>query len=170
MPRIPTTNLIRPDAGIFLGIDPGVSGGMVSLLADSRRLGCSFKFVGSTDHQVAAWLEARRRYIVRAAIEKVNAMPGQGVVAMFTFGKSYGFLRGILTALKVPFVEVQPKVWQGRLGIPPRKKDEPKPKFKKRLIAEAHKRWPDRINDIVKETADASLIADWLRLEEVGRA
>jgi hypothetical protein len=43
---------------------------------------------------------------------------------MFTFGRSYGFLRGCLVSLKIPFDEVTPVIWQRSLAIPPRKTGE----------------------------------------------
>jgi Holliday junction resolvasome RuvABC endonuclease subunit len=39
-------------------------------------------------------------------------MPRQGVSSTFKFGTSYGFLRGVLVALEVPFEAVTPAKWQ----------------------------------------------------------
>lgn len=52
----------------------------------------------------------------RAVIEKVHSMPKQGVASSFKFGQSYGFLRGLLIALEIPFQSVAPGVWQRSLG------------------------------------------------------
>jgi hypothetical protein len=49
-------------------------------------------------------------------IEKVGAMPKQGVSSTFKFGRGYGFLRGCITALALPWNEVAPGVWQRKLG------------------------------------------------------
>jgi len=46
-----------------------------------------------------------------AVIEKVSAMPGQGVSSMFSFGRSAGVIEGVLAALMVPQTFVQPAVW-----------------------------------------------------------
>jgi hypothetical protein len=148
----------------FLGIDPGGSGGM-ALLAHHGALLAVTQFDGLTDHEVAAWLKAEKGLITKAAIEKVGAMPGQGVVSMFTFGKSYGFLRGLLVAFEVPLVEVPPQTWMKRLAIPSRG-DKTKTEHKKLLQAKAHERWPSRVKDLGRNVADAALIAEWLRLEE----
>ena len=51
-----------------------------------------------------------------AYIEKVHAMPKQGVASTFKFGMAYGFLRGMLVALGVPFHEVTPQTWQKKMG------------------------------------------------------
>ena len=46
-----------------------------------------------------------------AVIEKVAAMPGQGVSSMFSFGRSAGLVEGVLAALMIPITYVQPAVW-----------------------------------------------------------
>ncbi len=45
-------------------------------------------------------------------IEKVGAMPGQGVTSMFGFGKGFGMWLGIIAALKIPYTEVPPQTWK----------------------------------------------------------
>jgi crossover junction endodeoxyribonuclease RuvC len=47
-----------------------------------------------------------------AVIEKVHAMPGQGVTSMFTFGTGYGAIQGILAALRIPYELVTPQAWK----------------------------------------------------------
>lgn len=51
----------------------------------------------------------------RAVIEKVGAMPGQGVVSMFRFGMGYGQLLGCLAACGVSTELVTPQRWKGRV-------------------------------------------------------
>ena len=46
-----------------------------------------------------------------AAVEKVGAMPNQGVSSMFAFGRSAGVIEGVLAALEVPVSYVQPAAW-----------------------------------------------------------
>jgi crossover junction endodeoxyribonuclease RuvC len=65
-----------------------------------------------------AWLEdlvlqARQRgQPLTAYVESVSAMPKQGVASMFTFGCSYGLVRGILCGLRIPYYLVKPQEWQ----------------------------------------------------------
>jgi len=47
-----------------------------------------------------------------AFIEKVHAMPKQGVVSTFTFGKEVGKWYGLLEAIGIEVHEVTPKTWQ----------------------------------------------------------
>ncbi len=45
-------------------------------------------------------------------LENAHAMPGQGVTSMFNFGVSFGIMHGILSALNIEYIIVQPKKWQ----------------------------------------------------------
>lgn len=110
---------------IFIGIDPGKSGG-IAVLRDYE--GCEkVGFESSpeflpvskmTEHDLSGWLwlESCRDMPMRAVIEKVSSSPQMGVVSAFTFGSSYGFLRGLLTALKIPYATVTPQKWQKAMG------------------------------------------------------
>ena len=47
-----------------------------------------------------------------ACVEKVGAMPHQGVTSSFNFGKSAGYIEGVLTALSIPYQLVPPQRWK----------------------------------------------------------
>ena len=49
-------------------------------------------------------------------VEKVHAMPGQGVTSMFSFGRSFGVIEGILAALILPATYVTPTIWTKGIG------------------------------------------------------
>jgi len=53
-----------------------------------------------------------------AWIERVHAMPKQGVASSFNFGVTFGLIRGVLAASKVPFYMVTATEWKRafRLG------------------------------------------------------
>ena len=62
-------------------------------------------------------LFVRDRYVALfATIELQHAFPKQGVSSTFKFGRNYGFLRGILIALSIPFEEVSPLKWQREMA------------------------------------------------------
>lgn len=48
-------------------------------------------------------------------LEKVSAMPGQGVSSMFKFGRVFGALQSCLHIFQIPHVEVTPQRWQKSL-------------------------------------------------------
>lgn len=50
-------------------------------------------------------------------IEKVHAMPKQGVCSMFAFGKGYGELIGMLKTLAIPIVLVTPQEWKKKVLV-----------------------------------------------------
>jgi len=96
----------------FLGIDPGVSGGM-ALIAESGVE--TFKLKNATESDIAREIENWHVHIEFGVIEKVSSSPQMGVRSAFTFGMSYGFLRGVITGL-FPFEEVSPQKWQKAMG------------------------------------------------------
>lgn len=54
---------------------------------------------------------------IRAYVEKVGAMPGQGVTSMFSFGRSLGLVEGALAALTIPAELVLPSAWRKALQV-----------------------------------------------------
>lgn len=50
-------------------------------------------------------------------IEKVGGLTGQSASASFTFGATYGVVRGIAATLGVPVSFVAPPVWRSRLRV-----------------------------------------------------
>jgi crossover junction endodeoxyribonuclease RuvC len=48
---------------------------------------------------------------IKALIEKVSAMPGNGVSSMFSFGRAAGIVEGVLAGLSVPFELIPPATW-----------------------------------------------------------
>ena len=52
-----------------------------------------------------------------AYLEKVHAMPGQGVTSMFNFGMGYGSIQGILAAAGIPVKLVTPQEWKKYHGL-----------------------------------------------------
>jgi len=53
-----------------------------------------------------------------AYLERLNAMPGQGVSSMFSMGQSLGVVLGILAALDIPTTTIPPRTWQKALDVP----------------------------------------------------
>lgn len=102
------------DRTLFAGLDPGKSGA-VTFINEAGNEVVRFGF-GATEADTAAVFRSFAPCVRMAYLEKVASMPGQGVVSMFTFGQSYGFLRGLLTAFEIPYEEVRPLKWQSFMG------------------------------------------------------
>lgn len=122
---------------IHIGIDPGLSGA-VALYRDPRypaflvikdvptlvlpRGGKSKREVDIPRLWASTFLpylpKGNEKEKIRVWIERVNAMPGQGVSSSFAFGKVYGILLGMIGALEIPYEFVAPQVWKKSLQVP----------------------------------------------------
>ena len=97
-----------------LGIDPGKTGAVCAMHADGpdvRR----FPEDGDPLETMAELMS--EYYIAHAYLERVSAMPGNGAVSMFNFGRGYGLIQGWLRGLLIPFTLVSPRVWQKELHL-----------------------------------------------------
>ena len=111
-----------------IGIDPGISGA-IAMLNDDDSL------INVYDMPVMAGTGKRQQ--VNASelakllshshgtsyLERVSAMPKQGVSSMFSFGTSYGIVLGVLAALQIPIVLVTPQRWKKTAGLTGKEKD-----------------------------------------------
>ena len=98
---------------IYIGIDPGKKGGYAVIDDRGARVYPWDNTYFVSDMNA---VESRGESIV-AAVEKVGAMPHQGVVSMFNFGTSYGFILGVLTAFGIGYQLVPPSVWKREFGL-----------------------------------------------------
>lgn len=105
-----------------VGIDPGSSGAIVILghtgdyIAHLNmpvvKIGTKSRVNGAA---VAAFL---RHFSLRHAyIERVGAMPGQGVSSMFTFGHAAGVVEGVVTGMGIPLDSITPQAWKKAAGL-----------------------------------------------------
>lgn len=100
---------------MWIGIDPGKSGAIAAIGEDGDALWV--KHTGTESDLYEFLMDLRAEYNLQfAMLEKVHSMPKQGVKSTFAFGQSYGFLRGLLTAMKVPWETVTPQKWQTSMG------------------------------------------------------
>jgi crossover junction endodeoxyribonuclease RuvC len=163
MPRL------KPDS-IYIGVDPGKSGGLCAIFNDGSSTYCKMP---DTERGVWNWfadIDDKESNSVHAIIEKVHAMPGQGVTSMFSFGQNYGFLRACLIGCHIPFEEVTPRSWQKALGIPAKPKSSPKNQHKLTLLSKAQQLFPQeslweepRSKGKQLAICDALLIAEYCR-------
>jgi len=145
----------------YIGVDPGQSGG-IGILNEAGQYVLSFKFRKQTDADISEMFESILNLRgtmdecgIFAVLEKVHSMPKQGVASSFKFGSSFGFLRGMLTAHRIPWDFVSPQRWQKALSC--------QTKGDKNVTkAKAQRLWPDQ--KITHAIADALLIAEYCRL------
>lgn len=101
---------------LFLGLDPGSTGGLVILDAESR-IALAVAWTDGDPARIVEAIEPHRNRIKLAALEKVASRPAQGSSSTFKFGAQFGMAVGVLTAFRVPFVLVRPQAWQASGGI-----------------------------------------------------
>lgn len=101
---------------VYVGADPGQSaGGIAAIEGDELHL---WKMPGDVSGIVSVLREAAAlgdRVVL--AVEKVHAMPGQGVSSTFGFGRNRGHLEAAAEALGFEWALVPPKVWQRDTGL-----------------------------------------------------
>lgn len=148
----------------FIGIDPGQSGA-IAVLDQIGGVVATFP-LRETDADIVEFLRDFADADSRAVIEQVHASPRvvrdggparkvrMGASSAFTFGRSYGFLFGALTAIGIPFDACPPRKWQQALGCLSRGD-------KRALKARAQQLFPTHRVTLVN--ADALLIAEYNR-------
>ena len=158
---------------IIIGIDPGVSGAICILnngiivnihemptMIDGKK---NKKQVNGAEVVNIFLDEIKNEKDVKVVIEHVNAMPGQGVTSMFNFGQSFGVLKGICSALRLPINFVRPAKWKKHYNLIGTNKDASRTKAIELFPNISSKM--SRKKDSNK--ADAVLIAKYF--EEIGR-
>ncbi len=68
--------------------------------------------------ELARILDAGASTIAHFFLEQAGAMPRQGVTSMFSFGKVYGAILGIVAANFLPLTLVHPTRWKRAMGVP----------------------------------------------------
>lgn len=150
----------------IIGIDPGLSGAVAVLTGtDSLRIldmpTVTVERNGKSKRQVSASELAEIIYTLKSDdchvfVERVGAVSGQGVTSVFSFGRSFGMIEGILAAFKLPVTYVAPATWVKAVG---------RGQGKDASRARAMELFPNNQADFkrVKDDgrSDAALIAYW---------
>jgi len=103
--------MIEQNTKVWIGVDPGKTGaiGIVDKLGNAE----VYDYPEDVDNCAAMMgMIVARLDIVGGMIEKVSAMPGQGVTGMFNFGGNYFGWRMALACFHVPYELVTPAKWQ----------------------------------------------------------
>jgi crossover junction endodeoxyribonuclease RuvC len=153
----------------IVGIDPGLKGGIAfytpSTLLAFRTPTKEVPFIKKgkkktrNDMDLDAIRDELRLYTVtHVFLEKVSAMPGQGVTGMFRFGQNLGQWQGLLAGLDLPYTMVTPQMWKKHMGLIKADKGQ--------SVELARSFWPNQSETFKYKTADegraeASLIAKY---------
>jgi len=152
-----------------LGIDPGITGALALLDGDEvlwvRDMPIMEKASGKGNQVNAAILadivmdamheaESKEEKLT-VYLERVSAMPGQGVTSMFSFGMSTGIVQGVVGAYHLPLIMPHSTKWKKRAGLIGKPKD-----LARTLVIHQHPEVADQMTrkkDVGR--ADAVLIA-----------
>ena len=112
---------------IIFGVDPGISGAICVLkegkilevyemptMIDGKK---NKRQVNGAEVTNIFLKELHNEDKAKVVVEHVTAMPGQGVTSMFNFGQSFGVLKGICAALKLPIYFVRPVKWKKHFNL-----------------------------------------------------
>ena len=120
---------------LIIGIDPGISGS-ICFFKDGKILDV-IEMPTMTDgkknkrqvngsqiyNEIKKKIDVVSEEDIRVVIEHVTAMPGQGVTSMFNFGQSFGILKGICSAMRLPMYFVRPAKWKKYFSLINSEKD-----------------------------------------------
>ena len=149
----------------IIGIDPGLSGA-IAILENNKVLNIFEIPVMSEGKKNKRQLNSAqlvkllkdnisKNEEASVVVEQVNAMPGQGVTSMFNFGQTFGAIKGICAALKLPIFFVRPSKWKKHFELINSSKDSSRTK--------AIEMYPKLSNQLSKKKdvnkSDAILIA-----------
>lgn len=170
-----------PAAQAFLGVDPGIGGGMALVLGstvpvrfskldgtiadawefvrragESIRVNGGFALIEEQSPRPTVWWDGKAKRWQSSILKSTCLLWG-----------SYQQLLGMLAAAGIPHEGVQPKRWQEGLLIPKRAKPETDVQWKARLRSKAQGIFPDE--RVALWNADALLIAEHCRRSRAER-
>jgi crossover junction endodeoxyribonuclease RuvC len=122
---------IKNTLPIFVGIDPGLTGGIAFIDPNDREVALfKIPLIKDKGHKSTISLSRLRTILTSPPkyytiahistfyyIERVHAMPGQGVTSMFRFGEVFGILEGIVSGLGFSPFFVSPQEWKGFFNL-----------------------------------------------------
>lgn len=104
----------------FIGVDPGLSGA-IAIIHDGSYAVYDIPTMAKGSGTVKSEINAKgmadilRRHVnspPQAMLERVNAMPGQGVASVFSLGDSFGVCRAVLACQSIPTLYITPTTWK----------------------------------------------------------
>jgi crossover junction endodeoxyribonuclease RuvC len=111
---------------LIVGIDPGNKGAIAFVEYRKDRITDTNIYdmptlttEGKKKHTVLDENELRKILIVdkmdHVFLEKAQSMPGQGAPGTFSYGCSYGIIRGMLVAFQIPYTLIHPATWKRKI-------------------------------------------------------
>ena len=153
---------------IYLGIDPGLDGG-IALIREEELSLYKTPVIGGKEYDI----QEMKRILLQlknlkafATIENQISMPGQGLTSTLQTGKGFGIWLGLLAGLEIPYQVVAAVSWQKKLFTGVKGNLDTKQKSEviaKRLFPGADFRKSDRARVANDGLTDAACIAEFGR-------
>jgi hypothetical protein len=158
---------------LFIGIDPGLNGGLAFLRGQNDFLLISMPLMPDrrvNGKQIS--FDLRRHSIVServiVVIEKSQSIRGQGITSAFNYGLNYGILLCCLQNSGLSFQEISPQKWKREFNLMKKEKED--------SVSTAIQLFPacvDQVRRLNKRDSGKSVIVDGLAeallLAEYGR-
>lgn len=162
---------------IYLGIDPGLDGGIAFLEEDGRLLLTKPPTIGGKEYDIQGMKQILEplRYPAKviATIENQISMPGQGLTSTLQTGKGFGIWLGLLAGMNIPYQVVAARQWQVKLFTGVKATLDTKEKSEiiaKRLFPTTDFRKSDRAFKANDGLTDAACIAEFGRRTHTQKA
>lgn len=149
---------------VSIGVDPGRKGAY-SVIKDELDGTVSIVSIAWDDESFARDMRQIKNdadsigWNVCACVESVHSLPHEGVKSAFSFGKSCGYIEGVLRALQIPYQTVIPQKWKKEWSLTNDKKQSIE--TCKKLYPSLSLRASDRCRTDSDGLAEAALIATW---------
>ena len=153
---------------IFIGVDPGKSGGIAIINVFTNEIFVTPMILSGKDvdaKAIADWITSNTYKYEHpiTCIEKVHAMPGQGVTSMFKFGFVTGVMHGIIRTLGIPLHLVTPQAWKKEILAGTPKDKEAAIDFCRRIYPQVNLLATERSRKPHSGIADALCIARYAK-------
>ena len=102
---------------VWIGIDPGASGGYAWISDGDKRFTAEWDDAKFIEEMRSVCKFGSDGLTIKTCLERVGAMPGNGSVSMFKFGKSAGFIEGVLQAFHIPYELISPQKWKKEFSL-----------------------------------------------------
>lgn len=141
---------------IYIGVDPGKKGALATIYDD----GAAY-VMPLNERTMIVVCRTLAGSQTRCCLEKVHAMPKQGVASTFTFGEGYGYIKGVLESFGVSYQEIPPQQWKKEFGLNSEKRNS---------IEVCHKLFPDvSLRATERSKVDSDGMAEAMLMAEYAR-
>ena len=158
---------------IYLGIDPGLNGGLAFINGERLDL-YPMPVIGGADYdiqEIKRLLLQYRQHGLYAMVENQHALPGQGLSSTLQTGKGFGILLGLLAGMEISHQVIAARQWQTKLFTGVKGKLDTKAKSEvvaKRLFPTSDFRKTERSSKASDGLTDAACIAEYGRRTHAG--